>query len=127
MIGVSPLSLISSMAALLAPLLSIVTFSGTPLAFMAFSKKRRAAALSRLAVAREVDRPAFLVHRAVEIFPGALDQDAGLVHAPAAAHRALVLAEHFLQQGQKPDRPAVDRGMVDKHAALLAIISSRWR
>jgi len=31
---------------------------------MALSKKRRAAALSRLAVAREVDRPAFLVHGA---------------------------------------------------------------
>ena len=53
MINVSPLPLISSMAALLAPLLSTVTFSGTPLAFMALSKKRRAAALSRLAVNRK--------------------------------------------------------------------------
>ena len=40
-------------AALLAPLLSMVTFSGIPLAFMDFSKNRRAAALSRLAVSRK--------------------------------------------------------------------------
>ena len=53
MIGVSPLALISSMAALLAPLLSMVTFSGTPLVCMALSKKRRAATLSRLAVSRK--------------------------------------------------------------------------
>ena len=66
------------MAALLAPLLSIATFSGTPLAFMAFSKNRR-----------------------------------------TAANRALVLAEHFLKQGHKPDRPAVDGGMIDTNAKLL--------
>ena len=44
MIGVSLLALISSIAALLAPLLSMVTFSGTSLACMALSKKRMAAA-----------------------------------------------------------------------------------
>ncbi|AOS81174.1 hypothetical protein Q5W_20530 [Hydrogenophaga sp. PBC] len=53
MIGISPRALISSMAALLALLLSRVTFSGTPLAFMALSKKRTAAALSRWAVSRK--------------------------------------------------------------------------
>jgi hypothetical protein len=45
--------MIESMAALLAPLLSIVTFSGTSLARMAFLKNRMAAALSRLAVSRK--------------------------------------------------------------------------
>jgi hypothetical protein len=46
-------SLICSMSALLAPLLSIVTFSVTELSRMAWSKKRIAAALSRLAVSRK--------------------------------------------------------------------------
>ena len=52
-IGVSRLALMPSIAALLVPLLSIVTFSGTPLAYMAFSKNRRAAALSHRAVSRK--------------------------------------------------------------------------
>ena len=47
---------------------------------------------------QEVDRPAFLVRSTVEIFPGAFDLDACLIHAPAAANRALVLAKHFLKQ-----------------------------
>jgi hypothetical protein len=52
MINVLPLPLISSMAGLLASLLSRVTFSGTPLAFLAFSKNRRTVALPRLVVNR---------------------------------------------------------------------------
>ena len=47
------------------------------------------------------------------------DLDIGLVHAPTGADWALVLAKDFLQQGQKPDCPAIDRGMVDKHAAFF--------
>jgi hypothetical protein len=31
----------------------------------------------------------------------------------------LVLSEGFLKQWQKPDRPAVDRGMVNHHAAFF--------
>ena len=31
----------------------------------------------------------------------------------------LVLAERVLKQGQKLDRPAVDRGMINTHATLL--------
>ena len=53
MIGISMLTLISSIAALLTPLLSIVIFSGTLLACMALSNKRMAAALSRLAASRK--------------------------------------------------------------------------
>ena len=52
---------------------------------------------------QEVDRLAGLVHGAVQVFPDALDLDVSLVHAPAAAHRALVFAKHLLKQGQKPD------------------------
>src|SRR5450830_1894562 len=52
-IEISLLALIASMAALLAPLLSMVTFAGTPLGCMALAKKRMAAALSRLAVRRK--------------------------------------------------------------------------
>lgn len=49
-IGKSRLTLIASMAALLAPLLFIATLSGSPFAPMALSKKRFAAAVSRCAV-----------------------------------------------------------------------------
>ena len=46
---------------------------------------------------QEVDRLVFFIHSTVKIFPGAFDQDAGLIDAPTAANRALVLAEHFLK------------------------------
>jgi len=44
---------------------------------------------------QEVDRLFLLVHRAAQLFPDTLDLDVSLVHAPAAAHRELVLAEHL--------------------------------
>src|SRR5665647_1183673 len=59
------------------------------------------------------------VYRAVEILPDAFDQDAGLIHAPAPSRWALVFAKDLFKQWQKPDRPAVDRRMVDEHASLL--------
>ena len=68
---------------------------------------------------QKVDRLAFLVHGPIEVLPSAFDLDVSLVHAPAAANRALVFAEHFLKQGHKPDRPAVDGGMIDTNATLL--------
>src|SRR5471032_3429991 len=52
-IGTSRPALTASMAALLAPLLSMATLSGTPFSRMALSKKRFAAAMSRLAVRRK--------------------------------------------------------------------------
>ena len=107
------------MAALLAPLLSIATLSGTPLAFMAFSKNRKAAASSRLCGHQKVNRLTFLVHGPVEIFPNAFSFRISLDHPLAVAHRALVLAEHVLKQGQKPDGPAVDGEMINTNAALL--------
>ena len=39
------------------------------------------------------------------IFPDALDLNVGLIHAPAAANRALVFAGHFLNERQETDRP----------------------
>src|ERR1700712_355964 len=53
LIGISRSLFSCSSAAWLAPLLSIVTFLGTVLCRMAFSKKRLAAAASRLAVNRK--------------------------------------------------------------------------
>src|SRR5476649_2541508 len=52
-IGTSRPALTASMAALLAPLLSMATLSGAPFSRMALSKKRFAAAMSRLAVRRK--------------------------------------------------------------------------
>ena len=75
---------------------------------MALAKNPQDCSLVALGRQQEVDRPAFLVHSTVEIFPDAFDLDVSFVHAPAAANLALVLAEHFLKQWQKPDRPAVD-------------------
>src|SRR5450830_442924 len=68
---------------------------------------------------QEVDRFSLFVHGAVEILPDAFDQDAGLIHAPAPSRWALVFAKDLFKQWQKPDRPAVDRRMVDEHASLL--------
>ena len=61
------------MAAVLAPLLSIVTLSGRPCCRTAFLKKRRAAFLSRWGGEQEVNGLAVLVDGAVEILPLALN------------------------------------------------------
>jgi hypothetical protein len=68
---------------------------------------------------QEVDGLAMLVDGAVEVFPDALDLYVRLIHAPVAADRALVFSGHLLDQRQKPNRPPVDRRMVDRNAALL--------
>ena len=60
-----------------------------------------------------------LVDGEVEVFPEALDLDVRLVHAPAAADRALVFPGHFLDERQEADRPSVYRRMVDRHATLF--------
>ena len=96
------------MAALLAPFLSIVTFSETPLAFLALSKKAQGCSLARPGSQQKINCLALLVHRAAKVFPGTLDLEISLVRAPVATHRVLVFAEHFFKQGQKPDRPAID-------------------
>ena len=73
-----------------------------------FVKETPGCGLVTLGRQQEVDRLALLVHRTVQILPDAFDQEAGLVHAPAPAHWALMRAKDFLKPRQKPDRPAVD-------------------
>ena len=102
-------ALIEEIAALLAPLLSIVTLFGSPFAPMALSKKRFAAAMSRFAVSKTVDGFALLVDSAVEVFLEALDLDVCLIHAPAAADRALVFPRHLLDEWQETNSPPLDR------------------
>lgn len=100
----------SSIAALLAPLLSMAILAGTPFATIALSKKRLAAAMSRtLGREQKVHGLALLVDGAVEVFPDTLDLDIRLVHTPAAADWALVLASHFLDKRQEADSPPIDR------------------
>lgn len=100
-IGMFRPALIAEIAALLAPLLSIVTLFGLPFAPMALSKKRFAAAMSRFAGSRTVDGFALLVDSAVEVFPEALDLDVCLIHAPVAVDRALLLPRNLLDEWQK--------------------------
>jgi succinate-semialdehyde dehydrogenase/glutarate-semialdehyde dehydrogenase len=83
---------------------------------MACSKKRLAAAASRLAVSRK--RLSGLSCRLPYTDTSRpVDLDGCLIHPPAGTDGVPVLSEGFFQQWQKPDRPAVDRGMVHHHAA----------
>jgi hypothetical protein len=68
---------------------------------------------------QEIDRLALLVDGSIQILPGAVDLDVCLIHPPAGTNSALVLSEGISQHWQKPDRPTVDRGMVNHHAAFL--------
>jgi hypothetical protein len=68
---------------------------------------------------QEVDRLALLVDRSIQILPGAVAPDVCLIHPPTGTDGVLVLSKGFFQQWQKPDRPAIDRRMVDQHATLL--------
>ena len=58
---------------------------------------------------QEVDSLALLVDSAVEVFPDALELDVGLIHAQAAANRALVFVGHLLDERQETNGPPVDR------------------
>jgi hypothetical protein len=86
---------------------------------MAFSKKRLAAGASRLAVNRKVDRLALLVDCTIQILPGAFD----LIYVSSILQLLLTAClwfrTGFSKQWQKPHRPTVDRGMVNRHAAFL--------
>ena len=65
---------------------------------------------SHVALGREQkgDSLSLSVDGAIAIFPDALDLDAGLIHAPASANRAIVFACHFFDAWQETDRPPVD-------------------
>ncbi|MBG6073758.1 hypothetical protein IWX87_003539 [Polaromonas sp. CG_9.7] len=60
-----------------------------------------------------------LVHRTIQVLQLAIDQDAGLIHAPTGANCPLVLSEYLLQQWQKLDRPAADAGVINMHATFV--------
>src|ERR1700674_1847156 len=108
--------LYSSIAAVLAPLLSMVIFSGVPHWSMALRRKRAAALRSRLAVRRKSTVcPALSTAR--YILPLSLDADVRLVHAPARTHRALALPDDLIQHGRVLEHPAIQTGMVDVNAA----------
>src|ERR1700694_862774 len=109
--------LYSSIAAMLAPLLSMVIFSGVPHWSMALRRKRAAALRSRLAVRRKSTVcPALSTAR--YILPLSLDADVRLVHAPARTHRALALPEDLIQHGRVLEHPAIQTG-IGVNAALL--------
>ena len=62
-----------------------------------FFKEAQGCDLVALGGQQEVNGFALLVYRAVEILPVAFDFDIGFVHAPAAAHRSLVLTKCFFK------------------------------
>ena len=79
--------------------------------------------LRRLGVARrrevEVDRVPELVERAVQVRPLAAHLDVGLVNSPARRLRPTPLpAQPFLHFWSETLHPAIDRGVVDRDAAL---------
>src|SRR5665647_1667618 len=84
-----------------------------------FVKEAHGCGLVALSSQQEVGCLALLVYRAVKILPDAFDLDVGFVHSPTDTNRPLVFTKDFFKGGQKPDRPAVDRRMVDKHASFL--------
>ena len=68
---------------------------------------------------QKIDRLTFLVHGPIEILPNAFDLDINFIHAPTHTNRTFVFAKYFFQQRQESGSPAVDRRVVDKHAAFF--------
>ena len=67
----------------------------------------------------EIDRVPELVHRPVQIRPLAADLDVGLVDAPTPRLRPAPLpAQTFLHLRRETLHPTIDRGVVDRDAAL---------
>jgi hypothetical protein len=117
-IGAPLCSMTSSMAALLDPLLSIVTFSGTPLVFMPLVKNRIAAALSLWAVSKKSTVLPCLSTGRYRYFHSPLTL-IRLIHAPATTYGVLVATRYFFKQRQEANRPTADAGVIHKHASLL--------
>ena len=112
------LGVVTSIAAVLAPLLSIVIFSGVPLCLIALCKKRSAAFAISFGGQQEIYRSACLVDRPVQIFPDALDLHVGLVQPPTGSYRTLARTKLLLQQRHVLDHPTIERGMVNLDATL---------
>ena len=107
-----------TMAAVLAPLLSIVIFSNTLCRSMARSENRLAAARLRCARNWEVDRVARAADRAGQALPLAVEFDLGFVRSPARACWPLAPTKHHCQRRQQRDLSLMNRGVVDDDATL---------
>jgi hypothetical protein len=68
---------------------------------------------------QEVDGVARFVDHAIEILPLPADFDVHLVHAPTRADGSFALSERSFQHRHQPEGPAMNRGVNDRHAALL--------
>ena len=108
-----------SVAAVLAPLLSIVIFSGTSCRLMARSRKRRAAALSRFGCEKKVNRITGAINCPVKVLPLARDFDVGLVHAPTPTKGSLAPAKGGRHFRQNFDCPLMYGEVVYENGALL--------
>jgi hypothetical protein len=62
---------------------------------------------------------AWLVHRAVQVFPLTGDFDVGLVHSPTGSHGTLAAAKDKGQDRQDLQCPAVYRSLINKNASFL--------
>jgi hypothetical protein len=67
---------------------------------------------------QNVNRLAVRIHGPIPIAPLAFDPDVRLVHAPAIPHQPLAVVEHLFQRETIRQDPAVDRRVVNGHAAL---------
>src|ERR1019366_8798141 len=105
-------------AAVLAPLLSMVIFSGTSCdgAFKEPACRRFVAVSGE----QEVNRLTELVDGTIQVLPLAADEDIGLVDPPGCSDGALALTKHRGKHRQHLQRPAMNSGVVDQHAACRA-------
>jgi hypothetical protein len=58
---------------------------------------------------QKIDGVTRLVYGAIQLFPRTFDLDIGFIHAPALAHRALVLAKRLFKQRHQLDDPPMHR------------------
>jgi len=72
-------------------------------------KKTPGSNLVPLGSEQKVDGVTRLVYGAIQVFPRAFNLDTGLIHAPALAHRALVLAKGLFEQRHQLDDPPMHR------------------
>jgi hypothetical protein len=68
---------------------------------------------------QEVDGVARFIDRAIQILPLAADLDACLVHPPTLADDGLAFPERPFQHRHQPEGPAMNRGVIDRHPALV--------
>ena len=67
---------------------------------------------------QDINGVAVAIDRPVQVLSLAADLRVGLVHSPASTDQVLAPTKHSRQHRQHLDRPAVQRGVIDKDAAL---------